>query len=73
MPRRFFGRRLPRASRLAITKVALDPASDVRFPPIDPAEWREVRREPGERGPRHEADFAFVDYERRSWRDLAQL
>ena len=61
-----YAQTLPRASRLAITEVALEPQGDVRFPPIDPAEWREVRREPGERGPRDEADFAFVDYERRA-------
>ena len=53
------------ASRLAITEVALTPQGDARFPAIDPREWREVRREAGERGPRDEADFAFVDYERR--------
>ena len=53
------------ASRLFITEVALDAEGDVRFPPIDPLKWREVRREAGERGPRDEADFAFVEYERR--------
>ena len=55
-----------RADRLAITEVALEPEGDVRFPPIDPGVWREVLREPGARGPRDEADFAFVDYERRA-------
>ena len=54
------------ASRLAITEVALTPQGDARFPAIDSREWREVRREEGERGPRDEADFAFVDYERRA-------
>ena len=34
-------------------------------PPIDPSQWREVRREKGERGPRDEANFAFADYDRR--------
>ena len=52
------------ADRLFITEVALAPEGDARFPPIDPAVWREVRREAGERGPRDEADFTFVDYER---------
>lgn len=52
------------ADRLAITEVALAPEGDAVFPPIDPAEWREVRREPGIRGPNDEADFAFVDYVR---------
>jgi dihydrofolate reductase len=53
------------ASRLAITEVALKPEGDARFPRIDPALWREIRREQSQRGPRDEADFAFVDYERR--------
>ena len=53
------------ADRLAITEVALAPEGDAVFPPIDPAEWRGARREPGVRGPRDEADFCFVDYERR--------
>jgi dihydrofolate reductase len=52
-------------SRLFITEVALDAEGEARFPPIDPLTWREIRREISERGPRDEADFAFVDYERR--------
>lgn len=52
------------ADRLAITEVALTPEGDAVFPPIDLARWREVRREEGVRGPKDEADFAFVDYER---------
>jgi dihydrofolate reductase len=51
--------------RLVITEVALDAEGEARFPLIDPKQWREVRRETGERGPRDEADFVFVDYERR--------
>jgi dihydrofolate reductase len=60
MPRR------ARAQRLLITEVALDAKGEARFPPIDPGQWREARRENGERGPRDEADFAFVDYEIRA-------
>jgi dihydrofolate reductase len=55
-----------RAARLFITEVGLDAKGEIHFPPIDPGQWREVRREKGERGPRDEADFAFVDYERRA-------
>jgi dihydrofolate reductase len=55
---------IARADRLYITEVALEPAADALFPNINPALWREVRREPGVRGPRDEADFVFVDYER---------
>jgi dihydrofolate reductase len=52
------------ADRLYITEVDLAPACDARFPPIDAARWREVKRENGVRGPRDAADFVFVDYER---------
>ena len=60
-----YAQTIKRASRLFITEVALDAEGDVHFPPIDPEQWREVKREKGERGPRDEADFAFVEYERR--------
>ena len=60
-----YAQTIGRASRLFITEVALDAEGEARFPPIDPEHWREVRRETGERGPRDEADFAFVEYARR--------
>ncbi len=60
-----YAQTIGRADRLFITEVALDAKGETRFPPIDPGEWREVRREMGERGPRDEADFAFVEYQRR--------
>jgi dihydrofolate reductase len=60
-----YAQTIGRATRLLITEVALDGKGETRFPPIEPAHWREVARENGERGPRDEADFAFVDYERR--------
>jgi dihydrofolate reductase len=59
-----FAQTMARASRLFITEVALDAEGEARFPPIDPLAWREISREPGERGERDEADFAFVSYER---------
>ena len=61
-----YARSIALADRLAITEVALAPDGDARFPPIDPAHWREVRRDPGVRGPKDEADFCFVDYQRRT-------
>ena len=61
-----YAQTIARAGRLLITEVALDARGETRFPPIDPGQWREVRRENGERGPRDEADFAFVEYERRT-------
>ena len=57
---------LARANRLFITEVALDAEGEARFPPISPREWRETGRHTGERGPRDDADFAFVEYERRT-------
>jgi dihydrofolate reductase len=60
-----YAQTMARASGLHITEVALDAEGDVHFPPIDPSEWREVRRRRGERGPRDDADFTFVEYARR--------
>ena len=60
-----YAQTIEQASRLFITEVALDAEGEARFPPIDPLKWREVRRETGDRGPRDDADFAFVEYERR--------
>jgi dihydrofolate reductase len=59
-----YAQTIARAARLFITEVALDAKGETRFPPIDLRQWREVKREKGERGARDEADFAFVDYER---------
>jgi dihydrofolate reductase len=60
-----YAQTIARASRLFITEIALDAQGEARFPPIDPHAWRETCRETGKRGPRDEADFAFVEYERR--------
>jgi dihydrofolate reductase len=60
-----YGQTIGMADRLYITEVDLAPTGDARFPTIDRARWRERRREPGVRGPRDEADFVFVDYQRR--------
>jgi dihydrofolate reductase len=60
-----YGQTIGRASRLFITEVALDADGETRFPPIDPHAWREIGRVTRERGPRDEAGFAFVGYERR--------
>ena len=59
-----YAQTIARAGRLYVTEVALAPSGDAHFPPIDPAMWREVKREAGARGPRDEADFAFVEYGR---------
>ena len=59
-----YAQTIARARRLFVTEVALDAEGEARFPPIDPLEWREIQRETGGRGPRDDADFAFVEYER---------
>jgi dihydrofolate reductase len=61
-----YAQTIARARRLFITEVGLDAEGDVRFPPIDPKRWREAKREKGKRGPKDEAEFEFVEYERRS-------
>jgi dihydrofolate reductase len=53
------------AHKLYLTEVALEPAGDALFPPIDRTKWREMAREAHKAGPDDEADFAFVDYSRR--------
>ena len=60
-----YAQTIGRASRLHLTEVDLAPEGDAHFPPIDPTVWREVSRRKSERGPRDEADFVFVEYERR--------
>jgi dihydrofolate reductase len=57
---------IDRADRLFLTEVALEPAGDAFLPSVDPALWREARRESGVRTERDEADFTFVDYARRT-------
>jgi dihydrofolate reductase len=60
-----YAQTIARAKRIFITEVALDAEGEARFPPLDPQKWREISRETGERGPRDDADFVFVEYERR--------
>ncbi len=52
------------ADRLEITRVHAAPQGDTLFPPIDPQQWREVRRESHPRGPDDDADFTILTYER---------
>ncbi len=55
---------LPRATRLYLTLVDAEVEGDVLFPPIEPAQWREVAREPHAADERHAYPFAFVTMER---------
>jgi dihydrofolate reductase len=60
-----YAQTIERATRLIVTEVAVDAEGEARFPSIDPKQWREIRRETGARGPRDDAEFEFVEYERR--------
>jgi dihydrofolate reductase len=60
-----YAQTIGRADRLFITEVDLAPEGNVRFPSIDPAVWREAKREKPGRGERDEAEFEFVEYVRR--------
>jgi dihydrofolate reductase len=60
-----FARTLPVADRLELTRVHASPEGDVWFPDLDPAQWRETRREPHARGDGDEFDYTVVTYERR--------
>lgn len=59
-----YAQTIGRADRLFLTEVDLAPEGDAMFPRIDPAVWREAKRESGVRGERDEADFALVEYEK---------
>ncbi len=59
-----FALAMPKADRLEITRVHMSPEGDVLFPPIDEAQWREVRRELHQRGPADDVDFTILTYER---------
>ena len=59
-----FAATMPMADRLEITRVHASPDGDVVFPPIDPEQWRETRREHHARGPHDDADFTILTYER---------
>jgi dihydrofolate reductase len=56
---------IPHADRLHLTEIDRDFEGDTRFPPIDPALWREVARTPGRSEGGTPLDFAFVTYDRR--------
>ncbi len=53
-----------RADRLYITHVDAEPAGVTHFPPIDPAVWRAVSREPVPAGEKDSAATVFTVYER---------
>ncbi|ARN81412.1 dihydrofolate reductase [Methylocystis bryophila] len=56
---------LEATDRVELTEIDLAPEGDAYLPPFDLARWRETARVAPERGPRDEADYAFVTLERR--------
>lgn len=56
---------LPIADRLHVTHVLGDVEGDARFPPIDPATWRQVGSEDVPAGERDSHATRYVVYERR--------
>jgi dihydrofolate reductase len=55
---------LPRANRLELTQVEADVDGDTRFPPIDMASWRELRREYHPADAQHAYPMSFLTWER---------
>ena len=57
---------LPQADVLHLTLVeTVVPDADTFFPDWDPAQWREVAREPHAADARHAHPFQFIEYQRR--------
>lgn len=54
---------MPQADRIILTEVNLAPQGDARLD-LDLSAWREVSREPVERGPKDDADFVVRTLER---------
>jgi dihydrofolate reductase len=52
-----YAQALPLADAMVLTEVEQSPEAEVFFPEVDPADWREVGREPRD-------GFSFVTYER---------
>jgi dihydrofolate reductase len=59
-----FAQTMPLADRLEITHVHARPAGDTHFPPVDTARWRAVARSEHPAGPRDDASFSCVTYQR---------
>jgi dihydrofolate reductase len=59
-----YAQTLAEADRLVLTRVKLQPAGDTKFPPVDPALWREIERTDHAAGPDDEAAYSIHVYER---------
>ena len=61
-----FAQLMRRAARLEVTEVHAAPAGDARMPPIDPALWQEIARQPHAAAAGDSADVTYVSYRRRA-------
>ena len=59
-----FGLVMPMARRIDLTRIHADIPGDTVFPPIDPAQWREVERIEHGADERHAFPMTFVTLER---------
>lgn len=59
-----YAQAMPLADRLYISHVELEPDGDVRFPPIDPAEWRVIGEPDVPRSDKDGARYSVKIYER---------
>jgi len=57
---------LPRATRIYLTRVHTNAEGDVKLPPIDPKEWREVESTEHPADERHEFAMTFITLERKN-------
>jgi dihydrofolate reductase len=55
---------LARAGRIYLSEIDAEPVGDAVFPEIDPAQWREVSREPLARGPSDDHSATLVTLDR---------
>jgi dihydrofolate reductase len=55
---------LPKANRIYLTRVHTDAEGDVKLPPLDPKEWREVERTEHPVDDRHAFAMSFITLER---------
>lgn len=59
-----YAQALPLADRLLLTRVDVEAEGDVRFPVLDPREWRELDREDHAADARNPHPYSFVTYAR---------
>ena len=59
-----FALALPLADRVYLTRIHASPSGDISFPPLDPSEWSETKREPTTPDPRDDHTATLTIHER---------